>query len=689
MKSITYIAQGIGSSTVERMKMHGITSIEKLANSSVETLTKIDGINVADAKKYINIAKRHLENIKTKEKINSLVRERLNKGKQNSNEYSTNQNTQKNQNNKKISIDTLKKLASSKAEEISKTKGIELSSAERYIDIAKKYLENMRIKQGIETSYKEVPVQESLTSEEILVNLKVLNEKSKPMVKGLPKKPVISDLILFSEKPKPAKVKLELPPLKVENILPKKPYFKPKVVEPPTPSVKSESVKVSTSKSIKEKEVDKTPEIKTFFPLETMQSIRFHHFKIKELEKTLQKKEDFLVSEINNIIDYIQLLNINYKTQSQIKIFKELEITPSYYDPIDKKEIRIWDLIFECSRVLWIAALAYSYLSKKYESLNLMENSIVAMVECSKMYKTAAYFSAACTRQEEKGSILTVGNLELNSEEARILAQNLAVISEERKGNYSMAANLSSGLSALTKRLTFLKKYNQIREYQLKAQFNYDIGRACHFKAQACLKESDTPIDGEKIEKLQQKANYYYFKAEELWEYMLNNIETLSIKEKDSLKINLSIVNQDIMENDVATIDNDEAAKIEDPEPLIIIPENLAPFVPRTTNYLEKYKQSDLNFDAYLRYKSLMSEVFVNFNKLDELKNNKAGIGRTIKQLQILYENNDIDINTFSELLEKYNIKLETIQSAIDNLHNPTGAKQVKIKQVQKFKPKK
>jgi hypothetical protein len=754
MKSITQIAHGIGNSTIEVLKRHGITSVEKLANLSVEKLIKIVDIETSDAKRYIKIAQQHLENAKTKEKIEVLIQERLTPKNQNQIEIINERTSMDNQNKKQISIDTLKKVAFSRAEEISKIKGIEISDAKRYIQIARRYLEKMRVEQREDNFKREIPIKKTLTSEEILVELKILSEKNRPNVQNLPKKPVISDLVLLKQDPKPTKTRLELSPLTVEKIFVKKPYFKSSTPKP-TPStenissliikkevpkkeipreeiakkeipreqiikkeipreqiIKKEIPKkqlpkqelpkkeipkkqlpkqelpkkeISKKKTFKKeipkkgipkrekpkKEIRKQPESNAFFPLETMQKIRFLHYKIKNLEYALQKKEDFSLSEINNVIEYIQILNINYKTESQIKTFKELDITPSFYDPIDKKEINIWDLIFECSHALWISALAYSYLSKQFESQGLMENAIVAMVECSKMYKTAAYFSAACTRQEEKGSTLSVDNLELNSEESRILAQNLAVISEEDKGNYSMAANLSAGLSALSKRLTFLKKYDDIKECQLKAQYNYDIGRACHLKAKSLLKISNPPEDDLIIKKLKQKANYYYLKAEKVWENMLKNIKTLSEKEKDNLRINLYIVNQNIIENDVVDIDNEQAKEIEDPEPLIIIPENLAPFIPRTTNFLTQYKQSELNFDAYQRYKNLISKVTVNFNKADELRNNKAGIGRTIKQLNILYENNDIDINTFTELLEKYNIKLEAIENAIQNLSNP------------------
>lgn len=47
-----------------------------------------------------------------------------------------------------------------------------------------------------------------------------------------------------------------------------------------------------------------------------------------------------------------------------------------------------------------------------------------------------------------------------------------------------------------------------------------------------------------------------------------------------------------------------------------------------------------------------------------------------IKQLKILYENNDIDINSFTELFEKYSIKLETIEHAIRNIQAPENKKE-------------
>jgi len=649
MHSIMQIANGIGILNAERMKQRGIDSIEKLASSTVEDLIKIDGIGVNNAKMYIEIAKKHLKSIGTRERIQNIIKKNTSSA-VSSTETKACDLTIFGTNRHKLTIDSIKKLASSNVEDISRLKGIETSNAKRYIDIANKYLESMRINEKNEYDVEIVPLEQKK-------EIKIPKELAKA-----PKLNKVSVSTKFKLKKYPQKLTTDTQSSKRE-----KPYQKRQAIDVKSTKRASYGIDIKTGRK---KKPSSSPSIlKTFFPLEKMQKIRFLHYKIKHLEEALWKTRKFSTSELNYIIEYIKVLNINYKTQSQIKIIKELEIPNTFYDPIDKKEIKIWDLIFECSRALWVSAQAYSFLSKKYEEENLMENAIVAMVECSKMYKTAAYFSAACTRQEDRGFTLSVENLELNSEESRIYAQALATTSEENKRNYSMAAKLSAGLSALTKRLAFVKRYDKIKENQFKAQYHYDIGRACHLKAKSLLILSHEEKNEEAIEKLRGKANYYYQKAEEIWEEMLT--DKLNSVEKDCVKNNLSIVNDYIIENDVELIDDDEAMAIQDPEPLIIVPENLAPFIPRTTNYLTKYKQTDINFDAYLRYKNLMSDILVNYNKIEELKNNKAGIGRTIKQLKILYENNDIDINNFTELFEKYSIKLEVIESAIRNIRTP------------------
>ena len=671
MTSVMNISNSIGIKTAQNLKEIGIDSIEKLASSRIEDLLVIDGMTVSNARIYIQFAKKHIERINARERVYNIINKRNLTNELISANIPDNKEKQlEKKPNSRVSISSIKKLATSSIEDLSKKQGMDTLKAQRYIEIAKKYLETMRQKEeeARTASRSKVKIQDQV------LGFVKFNNKSSPQ-----KMESVAPI-----KQKEDKI-LEKPHLDHKSI--KKPNISIKPIKKTTIEIKTPE-KTSKPKDMKTKLVDvrEQPEMKTFFSPTNMQQIRFLHFKIKKLEEVLERNEDFSFSELNNIIDYIKILNVNYKTQSQIKIFKELDITPSFYDPLAKKEIKIWDLIFECSRALWISAKAYSYLANKFEKENLMESAIVSMVECSKMFKTAAYFSAACTRQEDKGIALTVDNLELNSEEARILAQNLATISEEKKGNFSMASNLSAGLSALTKRLAFLRKYTDYKEDQFKAQYNYDMGKACNLKAKYLIKVSPEGENEDKVEDLQKKANYYYLKAEDIWESMLNKFDDLSDIQRESLRNNLSIVNNNIIENDVERINDAEALEIQDPEPLIIIPENLAPFVPRTTNFLTKYKQSDLNFDAYLRYKNLMSEVTINSNKIEELKNSKAGIGRTLKQLKILYDNNDIDINSFTELFEKYSIKLETIESAIKNLSTP-DKKKVSKEQKQGLKP--
>ncbi|MFX1378266.1 MAG: helix-hairpin-helix domain-containing protein [Promethearchaeota archaeon] len=655
MTSITNVANSIGKATVEKLKEIGIDSLEKLACSRVEDLLVIDGIGINNARNYIQFAKKHIQSIKTRNQIYNIIEKGRTPDPSRSANFSNIQKTSIKKVNTSIPLSSLKKLASTSIEDLSKMKGMDPSEAQRYIQIAKKYLESMR-KQETSVAFDVQPKKMEQALGFVKFENKIQTEKLKSTMPLKQKKDSSEEKTLSPYKP------------------PKKPVIDIKSFKKPIIEVESLTKPASkkyAKKYVEKEDIKKTTVLKTFFPLATMQKIRFFHYKIKKLEENLEKKEEFSFADINNVIEYIKILNVNYKTQSQIRIFKELEITPSFYDPIINKEIQIWDLIFECSRALWIAARAYFHLSSKFEIENLIENSIVAMVESSKMYKTAAYFSAACTRQEDKGLALSVENLELNSEEARILAQNLATLSEERKENYAMAANLSSGLSALTKRLAFLRKYDDKKLLHFKAQYNYDMGKACHLKAKSLLKLSNKDENEGLIQNLQKKANYYYIKAEDLWESLLVQFPELTDSEFESIKTNLSIVNENIIENDVETINDREALNIQDPEPLIIVPENLAPFIPRTTNFLTKYQQTDLNFDAYRRYKNIMSDVMINSSKIDELQNSKAGIGRTLKQLKILYDNNDIDINNFTELYEKYSIKLEIIEKAIENLKNP------------------
>ena len=660
MISITRMVKGIGESKVRILEQNGIDSIEKLANIDIERLSKIEGISVQEAKSYVLIAQRYLKNIETKQSIDKIIKERIPSKKPVLEKPIVKAS---NKNIKKVSLDTLEKLARSKDEDLSRVKGISINNARRYIEIAQKYLESMRVKEKEENLVVDIP------KNDIKAPKVSKGEINVPKVKELPKKAQISDFVSF--KPVDHRTKLNS---EVISQIKKKTTPPDKKIRKESPPDKKSKQKVKR-KSYKTDKLIKHYKGRPFFAEETMQRIRFLHFKIKYLETNVQRNEDFAFSELNYIIEYIKILNVNYKTQSQIKLIKELDISPTFYDPIAKKDIKIWDLIFECARALWISAQAYSYLSRKFEVDSLMENAIVAMVECSKMYKTAAYFSAACTRQEDKGSALSVEILELNSEQSRILAQNLATLNEIKKENYSMAAKLSAGLSALTKRLAFLRTYDQAKHYQLKAQYNYDMGKACHLKATYLLKLPDANENQEMIDALKKKAIYYYLIAENLWEFILKKFQNLSEGARRKLKYNLSVVNENIMENDVVEITEEEAIEIQDPEPLIIIPENLAPFIPRTTNFLTKYNEKDLNFDAYLRYKKLMSDVLVNIDKAQELRNTKAGVGRTLKQLQILYDNNDIDVNSFTELFEKYSIKLETIENAIQNVKNPSRIK--------------
>lgn len=404
------------------------------------------------------------------------------------------------------------------------------------------------------------------------------------------------------------------------------------------------------------------------FDEETMRRIRYLHFKIKHIEDALEKEdEQFNLDDLNLILEYTKILNINYENRNHKEILKDLDITPVFNEPKINKEIEIQDMMFECARVLWIMARAYSQLSEKYEEEEEWENAVIAMTECSKIYKTAAYFSAAVVHQKDKGETIASENLELNSEESRIIAQSLAALREENNNNIYFASKLYAGLSLLSKRLFYLKKHEEKKKQQIRAQFHYDMGKACYLKARASLESSLTMINKDKVSKLQQKALWYFLKAKDIWEEMLNNL-SLSSEEKENIDLNLSIVEENLKENVGEPLDYDAIKKIQDPEPIIIIPENLAPFVPKSVIYLTKFVPKDLNIKRFKSYQKKKLDEKIPYSKKEKLIDKKAGVVRTINELKLLQENSEIDMDKFAELMEKYSTKLKMIDSAIEKL---------------------
>jgi hypothetical protein len=406
----------------------------------------------------------------------------------------------------------------------------------------------------------------------------------------------------------------------------------------------------------------------TFFPVEVMQRIRYLHFSIKKIEDALEKEDEhFNLDDLNLILEYTKILNVNYKNENHKEILKDLDITPVFFDSQDNREFEIQDIMFECARALWVMAKAYSQLSEKYEEEEEWQNAIIAMTECSKLYKTGAYFSAAVIYQKDTGTTLNSENLELNSEESRIFAQSLAALREENNNNIYFSSKLYAGLSLLSKRLFYLKKHEEKKKQQIRAQFHYDMGKACFLKAHASLESSITSINKEKVLKLQQKALWYFIKARDIWEDMVKNL-SLSSEEKENIEMNLSVVDDNLKQNDVEELDYEEIKKIQDPEPIIIIPENLAPFVPKNIIYLTKFVPKDLNIKRFKAYQRKKLEEKIPYSKKEKLIDKKAGVVRTINELKLLKENDEIDIEKFAELMEKYSTKLKMIDSAIEKL---------------------
>jgi len=407
-----------------------------------------------------------------------------------------------------------------------------------------------------------------------------------------------------------------------------------------------------------------------FFTDVVMQRIRYLHFKIKKIEEALDKEEEnFNLDDLNLVLEYTKKLNINYQNEDNVKILKELDLTPIFLEPLENnREIQIRDLMFECARTLWVMARAYAQISEKFEEEEEWEDSIIAMVECSKIFKTGAYFSAASINQHDIGLTLSSENLELNSEEARILAQSIAALKEENSNNIYYASKLYAGLSSLSKRLFYLKKHEEKKKQQLRAQFHFDMGKACQLKAKASLESSITSIKKDKVRKLQQKANFYFLKSEEIWNEMISGISDLSSEERNNVELNLSVVKDTIKEFTLEPLSYEDIKRIQDPEPIISIPENLAPFVPKSTIYLTKFVPKDLNIKRFKSFQKKKIEQKIPYSKRERLIDKKAGIVRTINELKVLRENKEIDVEKFADLMEKYSTKIKMIETAITKI---------------------
>lgn len=542
-------------------------------------------------------------------------------------------------------IDTLEKLVSIKVEDLVKINGIGNSTA-------------LKLK---------------MFAIDILKEKKFTEKKSNSKNKLKIVKPAVSKDIITKRS-----LKLEKPviPKKVESTIPlsneKTSFFNnnnlieievtPKAIKPQLTGSEE------TLSNLMKNQISKLP-LKSFFSHKTMQKIRFLHYKVKLLENILNRGEEQLkLEELDYIIDYVEILNVNYKNQSHLKIFKDLNISSSFHDPLMDKEIEIWDLMFECTWALWILARIYVSLSQDYELKKDYQNAIIAMVKASKIFKTAAHFSAACTRQEEFGKSLKCEDLELRSEEARILAQCLAAEKEEKENNLFLASKIYSGLSVLSKRLLYLKQHGKIKTSLLTAQFHYDYGMAYFLKAKILGVSANSDEEKQNELELRQKSNFYFSKAEEIWHDLRVNYINLSLDEIKKIDHNLSIVNENIIENDAEVMEFEDLNKVEEIDPFIVIPENIAPFIPRSTSYLTKFKPKHVEFGSYREFKNVKIESTDNVDKMEILKIELATIKRTITELKFLYKNNDIDINKFTELIEKYTLKLKTIENDLKNL---------------------
>ncbi|MFX1504278.1 MAG: hypothetical protein ACFFDH_25180, partial [Promethearchaeota archaeon] len=76
----------------------------------------------------------------------------------------------------------------------------------------------------------------------------------------------------------------------------------------------------------------------------------------------------------------------------------------------------------------------------------------------------------------------------------------------------------------------------------------------------------------------------------------------------------------------------------------------------------------DLNIKRFKSYQKKKLEEKIPYSRKEKLIDKKAGVVRTINELKLLKDNNEIEIEKFVTLMEKYSVKLKMIDSAIEKL---------------------
>ncbi|MFW9894682.1 MAG: hypothetical protein ACFFD7_02645 [Candidatus Thorarchaeota archaeon] len=544
---------------------------------------------------------------------------------------------------KKAGIDTIEKLALKKVNDLLEIEGFTITTAVTHIQKAIDFL-NSEEDGNIDKIAKNIDTEKTSKHKlKIPQNQNVVEGVESKLApnKGIPKKKIVSKK--GSQKKNP---------------------------------LKKEKLHQKTAQKTEQK-IDHKLEIGyiiDLFPEEIIPRIRFLHFKLKKLEPALDKSFEFVsLDDLDLVAQYVDLLNINYKSKNQNLVLNELAITKSYYDPIDNTEFEIYDIMFECARVCWVAARLYAKLSKNFEKVEDWDNAIIYMVKCSRMYKSATYFSTAAINQNKVGKSLEPRNLEFESEQSRIYAQSIVATKEEKQNNLVLASKLFAGLSSLSRRLLYLGTDSEKIKKQLHAQSDFDMGKACYLLARALenlefYESSDEQSQIRVIEDLFKKAVYYFSKSEETWEEMVKKIKDLTEKEKGNILFNLSVVNDNIMEIDAEVLPISVVKDIKNPEPYIAVPENLPEILPRTIAYFSNMKPMDMNVEIYRKYKIENLEKPKLVKKEQDLLSKKMAIGRTIKELKSLFDNNDIDVIKYTELYEKYTKELHKIEKQIQEL---------------------
>ncbi|MHA1733736.1 MAG: hypothetical protein ACTSU5_17455 [Promethearchaeota archaeon] len=380
---------------------------------------------------------------------------------------------------------------------------------------------------------------------------------------------------------------------------------------------------------------------------------------IRKIEDALRKGDDVSEGDLDPILEYTRYLNRPLGFGRIPNLLVEFKVPNKWVDLKGDLEVPIKDQNLEIARVLFLLGYAREREAEKYEVEGAVGDAVQALTHSARAYLTASIFSRVILQEERRLGSLDPESLEFRAENLRELAQSLLVSEAEGNGDWKMAARLSMGLSWINRRISFLARPKSAEAAHVEGLVYFDRANACKSMAEYYGKR------GKKLERerLASSAAHFLQRAIEHWKGFLERSHDLAEDKIEMLRDDIEISRAELGRLGAERpfqIDEDLVGRI---TPHIPVPENRFLFFPKVLGGLVQV------YDSYLRRKEgirRLSKAKFPRKTLEELKQDKFSLERTIVELRKLVREGSISADEFSNLSRKYMEELYSVISVLN-----------------------